>query len=114
MVTTKKINANGTEISVLLQGNENDYICLTDMARYKDKQHTNYIIQNRMRSRNTIEYLGVWEQLHNPNYKSIEFDGFRIHIQRMVLSFLRQVVSLIWQATYFAKEDWLVRFRQMF
>ena len=77
MPTTKKITANGTEISVLLQGNENDYICLTDMARYKDKQRTNYIIQNWMRSRNTIEYLGVWEQLHNPNFKSVEFDAFR-------------------------------------
>ena len=77
MTTTKKINANGTEISVLLQGNENDYICLTDMARFKDKQRTDYIIQNWMRARNTIEYLGVWEQLHNPNFKPIEFDGFR-------------------------------------
>ena len=77
MATTKKINANGTEISVLLHGNENDYICLTDMARYKDTNRTNYIIQNWMRSRSTIEYLGVWEQLHNPNFKSIEFDAFR-------------------------------------
>ena len=77
MATTKIINANGTEISVLLQGNENDYICLTDMARYKDRQRTNYIIQNWMRSRSTIEYLGVWEQLHNPSFKSIEFDAFR-------------------------------------
>jgi len=77
MATTKKINANGTEISVLLQGNENDYICLTDMARFKDQQRTNYIIQNWMRSRSTIEYLGVWEQLHNPQFKSIEFDAFR-------------------------------------
>ena len=73
----KKINANGTEISILLQGNENDYICLTDMARYKDKQRTDYIIQNWLRSRSTIEYLGVWEQLHNPNFNPIEFDGFR-------------------------------------
>ena len=77
MATTKKINANGTEISVLLHANENDYICLTDMARYKDSNRTNYIIQNWMRARSTIEYLGVWEQLHNPNFKSIEFDAFR-------------------------------------
>ena len=77
MAITKKINANGTEISILLQGNENDYICLTDMARYKDKQRTDYIIQNWLRSRSTIEYLGVWEQLHNLNFNPIEFDGFR-------------------------------------
>ena len=61
----------------MLQENENDYICLTDMARYKDKQRTDYIIQNWLRSRSTIEYLGVWEQLHNPNFNPIEFDGFR-------------------------------------
>ena len=77
MTTTKKINANGTEISVLLQGNENDYICLTDMARFRDQKRTDYIIQNWMRSRSTIEYLGVWEQLHNPKFNPIEFDGFR-------------------------------------
>ena len=77
MPTTNKIIANGTEISVLLQGKEDDYICLTDMAKYKDKKHTDYIIQNWMRSRNTIEYLGTWEELHNPNFNPIEFDGFR-------------------------------------
>lgn len=83
MAATKKINANGTEISVLLQGNENDYICLTDMARFKDQQRTNYIIQNWMRSRTTIEYLGVWEQLHNPRFKSIEFDAFRQQAKKL-------------------------------
>ena len=77
MTNTKKINVQGTEISVLLKGREDDYICLTDMARYRDKNRTNYIIQNWLRSRNTLEYLGVWEQLHNPNFKSIEFDAFR-------------------------------------
>lgn len=83
MSTAKKTNANGTEISILLQGNENDFICLADMARYKDKQRTNYIIQNRIRSHNTIEYLGVWEQLHNPNFKSIRFKFLFINSQGM-------------------------------
>lgn len=53
------------------------FLSLKDMARFKDQQRTDYIIQNWMRSRSTIEYLGVWEQLHNPDFKSIEFDGFR-------------------------------------
>jgi len=57
--------------------NENDYICLTDMARYRDAERTNYIIQNWMRTRNTIEFLGLWEQLNNPDFKGIEFDAFR-------------------------------------
>ena len=72
MGTTKIISVNSTEISVLLQDKENDYICLTDMARYKDKQRTDYIIQNWMRSRSTIEYLGVWEQFHNPDFNPID------------------------------------------
>ena len=94
MPTTKKINANGTEISILLQGNENDYICLTDMARYKDKQRTNYIIQNWMRARNTIEYLGVWEQLHNPNFNPIEFDGFRKNLNMRDTASINELVVL--------------------
>ncbi len=57
--------------------NEADYISLTDMARYKDAERTDYIIQNWLRNRNTIEFLGIWEQLHNPGFNPIEFDGFR-------------------------------------
>ncbi len=57
--------------------NDTDYICLTDMARYRDSVRVDYIIQNWMRNRNTIEFLGLWEQLNNPDFKSIEFDGFR-------------------------------------
>lgn len=94
MPTTKKINANGTEISILLQGNENDYICLTDMARYKDKQRTDYIIQNWLRSRSTIEYLGVWEQLHNPNFNPIEFDGFRKNLNMRDTASINELVVL--------------------
>ena len=55
----------------------NDYICLTDMARFKDVERTNYVIQNWMRSRQTIEFVGLWEQLHNPNFKGVEFEAFR-------------------------------------
>jgi hypothetical protein len=57
--------------------NEKDYICLTDMARYRDAERTNYIIQNWMRNRNTIDFIGLWEQLNNPDFKRIEFDAFR-------------------------------------
>ena len=47
------------------------------MARHKDSERTDYIIQNWLRNRNTIEFLGIWEQLNNPDFKPIEFDGFR-------------------------------------
>ena len=56
---------------------EEDYISLTDMARYRDAERVNYIIQNWMRNRNTIEFIGLWEQLNNPDFKRIEFDAFR-------------------------------------
>jgi hypothetical protein len=66
----------GFHVSVYKEMN-NDYISLTDIARYKDKGQTDDIIKNWMRNRNTIELLGLWEQLHNLNFKPVEFDGFR-------------------------------------
>ncbi len=71
-----KLNVNELEI-VLYKQNEEEYISLTDMAKFRDSERTNYIIQNWMRTRNTIEFLGLWEQLKNPSFKSIEFDAFR-------------------------------------
>lgn len=54
-----------------------EYICITDIARYKNPDRTGVIIGNWLRNRNTIEFLGVWEQLNNPAFKVIEFDDFR-------------------------------------
>ncbi|MHB1277859.1 MAG: KilA-N domain-containing protein [Bacteroidia bacterium] len=72
----RKIEVRGTEITVY-QGELNDYISLTDIARHKDGSHTDDLIKNWLRNRNTIELLGFWEQLYNPNFKPVEFDGFR-------------------------------------
>jgi hypothetical protein len=63
-------------INVIRQ-EETDFISLTDIARYKDAEHTDSIIQNWMRNRNTIELLGFWETIYNPNFKPLEFEGFR-------------------------------------
>jgi hypothetical protein len=71
-----KLNVNELEI-VLIKQDKEEYISLTDMARFRDSDRTDYIIQNWMRNRNTIEFLGLWEQLNNSNFKPIEFDGFR-------------------------------------
>ncbi|MBI2548970.1 KilA-N domain-containing protein [Candidatus Woesearchaeota archaeon] len=57
--------------------NDQDYICLTDIAKYKDPERSDYIIQNWLRNRNTIEFLGIWEKVNNPHFNPIEFDGFR-------------------------------------
>jgi len=72
----KKITTSGIEIYTF-QRNESDFISLTDIARYKDRERTDYIIQNWMRTRDTIEFLGIWEQINNPDFKPIEFDGFK-------------------------------------
>ena len=53
------------------------YLSLTDIARYKDSERTDYIIQNWLRNRNTVEFLGIWERLNNPAFNPIEFDGIR-------------------------------------
>ena len=71
-----KMNVLNRDVAVY-SANEEDYISLTDMARYKDPQRTDYIIQNWLRNRTTIEFLGIWEHLNNPGFKPIEFDGFR-------------------------------------
>ena len=76
MTKNKSINVQGTEISIY-QGNNLEYISLTDMARFRDAERTNYIIQNWMRTRNAIEFCGLWENMNNPGFKSIEFDAFR-------------------------------------
>ncbi len=54
-----------------------DYICLTDIARHKNAERTDDLIRNWLRNRNTIEFLGIWEQLNNPAFKPVEFDGFK-------------------------------------
>ena len=70
------ITALGVQIGVSSTGTRDDYISLTDIARYKSDE-PKMVIQNWMRNRNTIEFLGVWEGLHNPEFKGIEFDAFR-------------------------------------
>lgn len=76
MAKNKTINVKGTEITLFSQG-ERDFISLTDIARHKDAANTDSIIQNWLRNRNTIELLGFWETMYNPNFKPLEFEGFR-------------------------------------
>ena len=71
-----KINVLNKEITVYTR-DEEDYICITDIARYKNSDRTDDLIRNWLRNRNTIEFLGIWEHLNNPNFKPVEFDGFK-------------------------------------
>ncbi len=76
MAKNKTINVKGTEITIF-KGNESDFISLTDIARYKDANNMDAIIQNWLRNRNTVELLGFWETMYNPDFKPLEFEGFR-------------------------------------
>ena len=73
------IHADGVDISVVTTvGSEDDYISLTDIAKYSDPDNPRYIIQNWMRNRNTIDYLGLWEELNNPGFNRVEFDAVKM------------------------------------
>ena len=71
-----KIDVQGISI-IVYKSDLEDYISLTDIARYKDISSTDDIIKNWLRNRNTVELLGFWETMYNPNFKPVEFDGFR-------------------------------------
>ena len=73
-----KIIVQNTEITVLSH-NDKDYISPTDMANGKQSEsRAANIIKNWIRTRYTIEFLGTWEMIHNPNFKVVEFDHFRM------------------------------------
>ena len=73
-----KLQVLENEIATVTRGGF-EYICITDIARYKNPDRTGTIIGNWLRNRNTIEFLGIWEQLNNPDFKVIEFDDFKKH-----------------------------------
>ncbi len=75
MKKNRKIEVKGSEITVV-QNLKQDYISLTDIAKYKTDD-ASAVIGNWMRNRNTIEFIGIWETLYNPNFKPLEFEGFR-------------------------------------
>ena len=70
------IQVQGTHIEIIKRDNQ-DYISLTDIARHRNSQEPFAIINNWMRGRSTIEFLGLWEKLSNPRFKPLEFERFR-------------------------------------
>lgn len=74
------IHADGVDIAVVTTvGKEEDYISLTDMARHKNPIAPKDVVKNWLRLRSTIDFLGLWEELNNPNFKGVEFDSFKSH-----------------------------------
>ena len=71
------IQAQGINIKIYDKGLDNTYISLTDIASYKNKDEPNDVIRNWLRRLNTIEFIGLWEILHNPDFNPVEFDGVK-------------------------------------
>ncbi|ANH82121.1 DNA-binding protein [Niabella ginsenosidivorans] len=74
--TKETLHAKGPEIAIYTEDFKNEYISLTDIARYKSDEPF-IVINNWMRGKDTIQFIGLWEQLHNKNFKPIEFDRFK-------------------------------------
>jgi hypothetical protein len=78
LVPMAKIKVENTEISIVTVA-ERDYISLTDMANAKESEsRAADIIKNWLRTRYTLEFLGTWELIHNPDFKVVEFDHFKM------------------------------------
>lgn len=75
-IVQSEINVNDNKIKVIRIGSK-EYISLTDLARYADEDDPRYPIQNWMRNKDVIAYLGLWEKLNNENFKGVEFDTFK-------------------------------------
>ena len=71
------IHANGFEIGIYTEDFENEFISLTDIAKYKNVDEPRFVIQNWMRNRNTLEFLGIWEILSNPNFNRVQFEAVK-------------------------------------
>ncbi|HET6387138.1 MAG TPA: KilA-N domain-containing protein [Armatimonadota bacterium] len=78
MKKTKSVNieVQGTSVTILSEQGE-DYVCLTDIARFRNPEATDDLIRSWLRNRNTVEFLGIWERLHNPVFNPVEFDGIK-------------------------------------
>ncbi len=76
MAKSKTINVKGTEITLLSKG-ANDYISLTDIAKSRNSAEPFSIINNWMHTRSTIDFIGLWEKLCNPDFKPLEFERFK-------------------------------------
>lgn len=72
-----KIHAKDIEISVISSAKKDDYISLTDIARYRNSEYPGYVIQNWLRNRATVDYLGLWEEINNPSFNYLEFEAIK-------------------------------------
>ena len=107
-----KISVNGEEITVFSQ-DDMDYISLTDMVR--NIENGSALIEQWLRNKNTIEFLGIWESMYNPKFNSIEFEGIKnmAGLNRFVLSvkqWVEKTVQLESLPCAYVLESWQTHF----
>ena len=73
----------GTTVAIL-NSEKQDFISLTDIAKLKNSEHSDDVIRNWLRSRSTVEFLGVWERLNNPVFNPVEFDGIKMQMRSLL------------------------------
>ena len=76
-IIKETIHANGIDIGVYSEDLQNDYISLTDIAKKREGEYPGYVIQNWMRNKGTVAFIGLWESLQNPNFNCIEFEAIK-------------------------------------
>ncbi|MDP8175182.1 KilA-N domain-containing protein [Phocoenobacter skyensis] len=76
-IKKEKLRVKGLSIEVYTEDFRNDYISLTDIAKYRNAEDPRFVIQNWMRNRNTLEFIGIWETLNNQNFNRVQFDTFK-------------------------------------
>ena len=87
------IQAKGFSIEIYIEDFKNDYISLTDIAKYKSDE-PNDVIRNWIRGKDTNEFLGLWETLNNPSFKRVEFDGFKMEVKQICLMYHYSIKEL--------------------
>lgn len=76
-MANKIIEVQNVKVSIANM-NDNDYICISDFTKFKEgKSSSDDIIKNWLKNRITLEFLGAWESIYNPNFNFVEFDGFK-------------------------------------
>jgi KilA-N domain. len=89
MILVKKqvketIRAKGIDIMIYTNNFQDEFISLIDIAKYSDFEYASDVINNWLRIRNTVEYLGIWEKLYNDNFNSLEFEGIEKNREEFV------------------------------
>jgi len=93
-VKSQKIEIKGKEITIFKSGNE-DYISITDIAKHKNQETTGLVISHWLSTRYTIEFMGLWEKLHNPDFNVTEFSNIKIRIMNFSPPMVTSMIFIV-------------------